>query len=345
MEVGVVKVTQTPVTVYQEYVAQTQAPKTIEIRSQVTGSLERQAYADGQHVTAGQLLYVIDQRPFRTALAQAQANLAQAQANFQNARQTRERYQGLVGQGFVSKQAYDNAIAQERAAAAQVAAERARVNDARINLSYCEIRAPADGYMSDSRVNPGALITAQQTLLNTLYSSDPMYVNFTISEDQLLTFQEQIKRTASGQIAEAPKVRIDLPNGTQYPYPGTVDFVDAAVDPRTGTVQVRVAIPNPDHVLRPNMFVRVILPEHKDNSGIRIPQQAVTELQGLKMVYVVGPDGKAHARQITANVRSGNSWIVDKGLHPGELVVVEGVQKVQMQPNATVKPVMVALQP
>jgi membrane fusion protein (multidrug efflux system) len=339
MEVSVIKVTQAPVTVLDEFVAQTQAPKTIEIRSQVTGLLERQAYSDGAFVSKGQLLYVIDQRPFRTALAQAQANLAQAQANLQNTRQTLRRYQELVGQGFVSKQAYETAVAQERAATAGVAAQRAQVNDARINLGYAEIRAPADGYVSESRVNPGALVTAQQTLLNTLYSSDPMYVNFTVSEERMLEVQGKLRGS------QAPGARIVLADGTQYPYPGTLDFVDAAVDQKTGTLQVRVRIPNPDRTLRPNMFVRVVLPSPTQATGMRVPQQAVTELQGNKMVYVVGPDGKAQARQIAAELRSGNDWIVEKGLSQGELVIVEGVQKVQMQPNAAVKPVLLARAP
>lgn len=336
MEVSVIKVAQQPVTVSEEFVAQTQAPKTIEIRAQVTGLLEHQAFADGARVTQGQLLYVIDARPFRTALTQAQANLAQAEANLQNARQTLRRYQDLVGQGFVSKQAYENALAQERAGAAQVAAQRAQVNDARINLGYTEIHAPNDGYMSESRINPGALVTAQQTLLNTLYSSDPMFVYFTVSEQRMLELQRELRAGAP------PKARIVLADGSQYPQPGSLDFVDAAVDQKTGTLQLRVAIPNPDRALRPNMFVRVVLPALTQASGIRIPQQAVTELQGTKTVYVVGEDGKAQSRQISADLRSGNDWVVQKGLNPGELVIVEGVQKVQMQPNAAVKPIIVA---
>lgn len=336
MEVSVVKVAQQPVAVSEEFVAQTQAPKTIEIRSQVTGLLERQAFSDGARVRQGELLYVIDARPFKTALTQAQANLAQAEANLQNARQTLRRYKDLVGQGFVSKQAYENAVAQERAGAAQVAAQRAQVNDARINLGYTEIHAPNDGYMSESRINPGALVTAQQTLLNTLYSSDPMFVYFTVSEQRMLELQRELQDGAP------PKARIVLSDGSQYPQPGSLDFVDAAVDQKTGTLQLRVAIPNPDRALRPNMFVRVVLPALTEASGIRIPQQAVTELQGTKTVYVVGPDGKAQSRQITADLRSGNDWVVQKGLAAGELVIVEGVQKVQMQPNAPVKPVIVA---
>lgn len=336
MEVSVIKVTQQPVSVSEEFVAQTQAPKTIEIRSQVTGLLERQEFADGARVARGQLLYVLDARPFRTALTQAQANLAQAEANLQNARQTLRRYQGLVGQGFVSKQAYESAVAQDRAGAAQVAAQRAQVNDARINLGYTEIHAPNDGYMSESRVNPGALVTAQQTLLNTLYSSDPMYVYFTVSEQRMLELQRELQGGAP------PRPRIVLSDGSQYPQPGSLDFVDAAVDQKTGTLQLRVSIPNPDRALRPNMFVRVVLPSFTEASGIRIPQQAVTELQGTKTVYVVGNDGKAQSRQITADLRSGSDWVVQKGLNAGELVIVEGVQKVQMQPNAPVKPVIVA---
>jgi membrane fusion protein (multidrug efflux system) len=342
IEVGVVRVARQPVTVYDAYVAQTEAPNTIELRSQVTGLLERQVVPDGAQVRKGDPLYQIDPKPFQAAGAQAEANLAQAQAALTNAQQTLDRYEELIGQGFISKQAYQNAVAQQRQAAAAVKAQQALLRDARINLGYTRIVAPQDGYLSQSQVRPGALVTAQQTLLNTLYSSDPMYVYFSVSEDRLAALQAALDQAADSTQEDARPFRIQLPDGTEYGYGGELNFVDAAVNQRTGTLQARVSVPNPERALRPGMFVRLRLPSLQSGNALTVPQKAVTELQGLKMVYVVGPDNKPQSRQIVAEVRAGDEWVVEKGLAPGEMVVVEGLPKIQMMPNAVLKPVIVA---
>jgi membrane fusion protein (multidrug efflux system) len=342
-EVTVIRVTPSPVTVYHEYVGQTQAPATIEIRAQVTGLLERQAFTDGQRVNRGDLLYVIDPRPFLSQLDQANANLAVAQANLTNARNTLERYQRLVAQRAVSQQEFDTAQAQEKAAAANVEAQRALVRDAKLNLNYTHLEAPREGFMSNSLVRPGSLITAQQTLLDTLYSSDPMWVNFTISEDRLLELQKRLQRPPGDRPDEAPPFYIRLTDGTQYHFPGKLDFVDVALDQKSGTLQIRVSLPNPERVLRPNLFVRVIVPAYQNPNAIRIPQQAVTELQGLKNVFVVTGNNIVQMRQIAAPYRTGNDWVVQSGLQPGEMVVVEGVGKIK--PNAPVRPVLAQQQP
>src|SRR5467141_3017798 len=189
-EVSVIEVKPGPVTVYNEYVAQTQAPDTIEIRAQVTGLLERQAFADGARVKKGDLLYVIDQRPFEAQAAQARAGLAQAEANLLNAKQNLARNARLIAEKAVSQQDYDTAVAQERASTAVVEAQKALSRNSELNLEFATIRASRDGFMSSSQVKPGALITAQQTLLTTLYSSDPMWAYFSLSEDRLLELQK-----------------------------------------------------------------------------------------------------------------------------------------------------------
>jgi membrane fusion protein (multidrug efflux system) len=339
-EVAVIQVRPAPVTVYAEYVAQTQAPDTIEIRARVTGLLERQAFADGGRIKKGALLYVIDPRPYEVQLAQTKANLAQAEANLSNATQTRQRYDRLVVQGMISRQAYDNAVTQERANAAIVEAQRAQVRDAELNLEYTRLRAPRDGFMSASLVKPGALITAQQTLLTTLYSSDPMWVTFSISEDRLLELQKRLKYPPGEHPENAPPFHIRLADGTEYNFPGRLNFVDAAIDPKSGTLQVRVSVPNPERFLRPGLFVRVIVPAFQNPNAIRIPQQAVQELQGLKSVYVVNNANQAEPRQIVASLRVGHDWVVDSGLSSGEKVVVEGIGK--LRPGAPVKPVLAA---
>jgi membrane fusion protein (multidrug efflux system) len=341
-EVSVIHVQPQQVTLNDEYVAQTQAPDTIEIRAQVSGLLQRQAFIEGSRVKKGALLYVIDPRPFESQLAQAKANLAQAQANLVNARQLRARNERLMAQKAVSQQEYDNAVAQEAATTAQVAAQKALLRDAEINLGYTTIRAPQDGFMSSSLVKPGSLITAQQTLLTTLYSSDPMWVNFSLSEDRVLELQGKLERTADGEIGPAP-ARIQLADGSEYKFPGKIVFVDAAVDQKTGTLQVRLLVPNPDRVLRPGQFVRVIVPSVQNPQAIRIPQQAVMEVQGLQSVYVVDASGKAQQRQIVAHSRIGQDWVVDKGLAPGDVVVVEGIGK--LRPDMPVKTVVAGQPP
>jgi membrane fusion protein, multidrug efflux system len=335
-EVSVIEVRPRPVTVYDEYVAQTQAPDTIEIRSQVTGLLERQVFADGTRVKKGDILYVIDQRPFEAQLAQAKASLAQAEANLINAKQNLARNSRLIAQKAVSQQDYDTAVAQERSSSALVEAQKALLRNVELNLEFATIRASRDGFMSNSQVKPGSLITAQQTLLTTLYSSDPMWVYFSVSEDKLLTLQHP-----PGERPDlAPPYHIRLADGTDYAFPGRLNFVDATIDPKSGTLQARISVPNPDRKLRPGLFVRVIVATFENPSAIRIPQQAVQEFQGLKSVYVVAAGDKAEPRQIVASYRIDNDWVVDSGLTPGDRVVIEGIGKVR--PGAQVKPVAAA---
>lgn len=339
-EVSVIEVKAVPVTVYDEYVAQTQAPDTIEIRSQVTGLLERQAFADGARVKKNDVLYVIDQRPFQAQLAQAKASLAQAEANRINAQQSLARNSRLIAQKAVSQQDYDTAVAQERSSAALVEAQKALLRNVELNLEFATLRAPRDGVMSSSQVKSGSLITAQQTLLTTLYSSDPMWVNFSLSEDKLLELQKRLKHPPGEQPDQAPPFHIRLADGTDYTLAGKLNFVDATIDPKSGTLQLRISVPNPDRLLRPGLFVRVIVAAFENPNAIKVPQQAVQELQGLKSVYVVTPDDKAEPRQIVASFRLGNEWVVDKGLAPGDRVVTEGIGK--LRPGAPVKPVVVA---
>ena len=327
------EVAKAPVALFNDYVAQTQAPETIEIRAQVTGLLERQAFVDGARVKKGDLLYVIDRRPFQARVSQALAALAQAEANLVNAKQNLERNGRLIAEQAVSQADFDTALAQERANAALVDAQRAVLRDADLNLEFTTVRAPADGFISRSDVKPGALITAQQTLMTTVFSSDPMWVYFTISEERLLDLQK------AGRTPDAKTpFRITLADGKEYALAGRLDFVDAAIDTKTGTLQVRLTVPNPQRLLRPGQFVRVSVPVIDTTEAIRVPQKAVQELQGVKSVFVVDKDGKVQARQVSAKRRLGPDWLVVDGLKDGERVVVEGTGK--LKPGAAVKTVV-----
>jgi membrane fusion protein (multidrug efflux system) len=339
-KVSIIQIEPRPVTVYDEYVGEAQAPDTIEIRSQVTGLLERQAFVDGAHVKKADLLYLIDPRPFEAQLEQARAGLAQAEANLLNAQQTLERNTRLIAQKAVSQQDYDSAVAQEHATAALVEAQRALVRNAELNLEYTTLRAPRDGFISSSQVKPGSLVTAQQTLLTTLYSSDPMWVNFTITEYEFLELQKRLKHAPDERPGEAPPFRLRLADGTEYPLLGALDFIDAAIDRKSGTLQARISVRNPERLLRPGLFARVIVPAFESRTAIRIPQGAVQELQGLKSVYVVVTGDKVESRQIVAHYRVGNQWVVDSGLSPGDRLVIEGMSK--LKPGLPVQPLIVA---
>jgi len=335
VEVTVMRAEHTPVNLYEDFAAQTEAVESVEIRSRVSGILERLAFKEGSLVKKGDLLFVIDQEPYMSALAQARASLAQAQAAHANSSQILKRSRPLEAARAISRQELETAAAKERADAAAVEASKAQVQQAQLNLGYTTIRAPRPGLISRAQVKPGGLVNASTTLLTTLYSVDPMYVSFTIGEQRLESLLKQYRPGTGGQ---APPIRIRLADGTQYEHGGKLDFVDAAVDPRSGTLPVRVVVPNPEGALRAGQFVRAILARPLNPDAILIPQKAVQELQGKHSVFIVGPDNKAVYRDITATVRSGNNWVVEQGIKPGELVVVEGLAK--LKPGAPVKPVM-----
>ena len=336
-EVGVMKAVTQPIAVFEEYVGQTEAVDTVEIRARINGLLERQGFEDGARVKRGDLLFVIDQQPFIAALAQTKAALAQTQAAHLNSKQNLDRIRPLLADKAISQQDLDTAIAREATDAANEDAAKAQVKTAELNLEYATIRAPRDGVISKALIKPGGLVNASTTLLTTLYSVDPIYVNFTVSEQKLLELQRQLKRNPGEGNAKLPPFRLKLADGSEYKSSGKLNFVDAAVDAKSGTLQVRVQVPNPERLLRAGQLVRVIFPSLQELNAIRIPQQAVQELQGKRSVYVVDAESKAAYREITANTRLGNDWVVEAGVVAGEMVIVEGTQKVR--PGAPVKPV------
>jgi membrane fusion protein (multidrug efflux system) len=331
-EVTVMRAQPRAVTLVEEYVGQSEAVQTVEIRSRVQGLLQRQAFKDGARVRQGDLLFVIDPQQFEAALAVAQANLAQAEAAAANSALNLARVSRLVADNAVSQQDMDSATARDRTDRAAVEAARAAVTQAQLNLGYTRITAPRAGVVSKSLVKPGSLVVVSQTLLTTLYSADPIYVNFSLGEQRML----ELTRRARGS-AQADVFRLRLVDGSEYPHPGKLDFVDAVVDPKDDTLRVRIVVPNPDGALRPGQYVQVLVPSARIADAILVPQKAVQELQGLKSVFVVGADNKAAVRQIKASHRLGSDWVLDEGLAAGDVVVVDGLLKVQ--PGAPVKPV------
>lgn len=339
-QAAVIRLAATPTTFTEEYVGQTEAVDAVEIRARVGGLLDRQAYVDGSDVKPNQLLFVIDPQPFEAAVAQARATLAQAQANWKESRANLARARPLFGDGALSREELDTAVAKEASDAGSVKAAQAQVRQAELNLGYASIRAPRAGVMGRALIKRGGLVTAASTLLATLYPVDPMYVTFTISEPTLVALQQQFGFGTRGSLAHGPSSRLKLIDGSFYKYDGRLDYIDPAVDPRNGTLQVRLATPNPERVLRAGQFVRVVLPVRRNADAIRVPQQAVQELQGEQSVLLVGPDNKVTSRKIVAKTRIGNQWVVEQGLAPGELLVVEGLAK--LKPGTVVRPVLVA---
>lgn len=334
-EVSVLTLRAAPVTVYDEYVARVAAPDTIEIRSQVTGILARVVFTEGGSVREGELLYVIEEAPFRAAVHQAEGDLAQAKAQAANARANEARYRELLRRRVVSAQEYDSYRAAAESLSAQVASREAALRDAQINLSYCEIRAPQQGSVSRSLVRPGSLVTAQQTLLTTLYAGDLLYVYFAVDQDDVryLTQPSRAPEAVgkqgepSGETSLDQTYQIVLGDGTTLPMRGHLDFLAPSIEVTTGTMQARLAVPVTGGLL-PGQYVRVRVPILERSDGIRVPQRAVSELQGLKSVFVV-EDGKVRSQRIEAAHRVGNDWLVDRGLSAGETIVIEGTGKVQ----------------
>ncbi len=331
-EVTVVTVHRQPVPVTTELPGRTSAYLVAQVRARVDGIVLRREFTEGADVKAGQRLYQIDPAPYRAALDSALAALQKAQANLAAMNAQAERYKILLGGNGVSKQEYDNAIAAQGQAAADVASGTAAVQTARINLGYTDVVSPITGRIGVSLVTPGAYVQASAaTLMTTVQQMDPIYVDLNQSSVQGLQLRRDV---ASGRVkvdgSDSAKVTLFLEDGTQYPLAGTLQFTDVTVDPSTGSVTVRAVFPNPDHVLLPGMFVRARMDQGVDDAAMLVPQVGVTRnSQGQATALVVGPDNKVASRIIEATRTLGDQWVVQGGLNEGERVIVAGVQKAQ----------------
>ena len=344
VDVSVITATPKPASVSIEYVAQTEALNTVEIRPRVGGLLESEAVQEGSPIHKGQLLFTIDPQPYEAALAQSKAALAQAQAALEQADRDLARVQPLSTIDAVSQQELDAAIARRDANRASVEAARAALKTAELNLGYTRLYSPIDGTLGRAQLKVGGLVTAYQTLLATVYSIDPMYVNFSLSEQRVLELQRQYGRPITQSSKTPPTFKVLLADGSEYPYPGKLNFIDAAVDQRTGTLGVRLELPNPQKLLRANQFARVRISSAEIPDALVVPQRAVQDLQGKSFLWLVDAEGKAMQRDVVMGARLGGDWLVQSGLKPGDVVVVDGVQKlkpgraVKAEPLAPVQP-------
>jgi membrane fusion protein (multidrug efflux system) len=339
-EVGVITVQPQRVAVVTELPGRTSASMVAEVRPQVTGIIQKRVFTEGSDVKAGQLLYQIDPATYQAAFASAKATEARAEANLIPARLKEERYKELVKIKAVSQQDYENAYAALKQADAELAAAKAAVETARINLAYTRVTAPISGRIGRSAVTAGALVTANQAAaLATIQQLGSVYVDITQSSADLLRLQQTL---AAGLLkkggAAQTRIKLLLENGTQYPLEGTLKFSDVTVDPSTGSVTLRSVFANPKQTLLPGMFVRAVVQEGVNEQAILVPQRGVTRNPaGNAMVMVVGAEEKVEPRLIKVDRTVGDNWLVSEGLKAGDRVILEGIQKAR--PGTPVKAV------
>ncbi|MCB9647773.1 MAG: efflux RND transporter periplasmic adaptor subunit [Deltaproteobacteria bacterium] len=341
VEVGIIKVNPEAVTLHQELPGRTSAHRIAQVRARVDGIVLARRFEEGAEVEAGQPLFSIDPKPYQAALASAEASLARAEAAVASRRLLAQRYTELLADKAVSQQEYDDAIASERSAQADVAAAKAAVDAARINLGYTRVTAPISGRIGRSEVTEGAFVQqSQATLLATIQQLDPIYVDVTQSSAQMLELKRRLERGELQRSGEGATVKLALEDGSEYPHEGTLQFSDVTVSPTTGSITLRAVFPNPERTLLPGMFVRAHLEEGTRPDALLVPQLAVQrDAQGNASVLVVAEDGQVQTRAVKAARAVGDRWLVTEGLSAGDAVVVEGLQKVRPGAVVTTTPV------
>ncbi|MFT3965636.1 MAG: efflux RND transporter periplasmic adaptor subunit [Sphingobium sp.] len=338
-QVGVVTLKEEAVTLTSELPGRVTAAETSEVRPQISGVIRRRLFSEGSMVRAGQVLYEIEDAPYRAALGTATGNLAKAEASIDATRLQAERYRSLIGINAVSKQDLDNAESSARGARADVAAQKSSVAAARVNLDFTRIRAPISGRIGRSLYTPGALVQAGQAdALATILRTDSVYVDVTQSAAQILDLKTALAEGGLSRDGEgSARVQLILPNGKTYPVEGRLQFSEVSVDPQTGSVTLRATFPNKDGFLLPGMYVRARLVEGVRSKAILAPQQGIArDPRGRATALVVNAQDKVEQRQVMTDRPIGDKWVVTGGLKPGDRLIVEGLMG--LQPGARVKP-------
>ncbi|MFI5335690.1 MAG: efflux RND transporter periplasmic adaptor subunit [Opitutales bacterium] len=326
-DVQVAAVEQRDVPVVREWIGSLDGFVNAQIRAQVSGYLLKQNYKEGSQVAKGDPLFEIDPRPFEAALAQAQAALAQGQAQLVKTTQDVTRYTPLARDQAISQEELDNAVQARLAAEAQVAAAQAAVDQARLNLGFTHIVSPVDGIAGLVRTQVGDLVGPGTGILTTVSTVDPIKAFFPISEQSYLEFRQ--RHPADAGLPADLGFELILADGTTHPGKGTLFAIDNQVDGNTGTVRVAALFPNPNGILRPGQYARVRAVVGVEKGALLVPQRALTELQGSFQVATVDPGNHAHIVTVTVGEAFGAQRVVMTGLHPGDRVVAEGVQKVR----------------
>jgi RND family efflux transporter MFP subunit len=326
---------------YVEFIGNTAAVKNVDIRARVSGYLDKVGFAEGAIVKAGEMLFVIDPRPYQAALDQAQANLDQAKAQLDLAKSNFDRSEDLRQRGVISTQDYQTQLATRDQAAASVLSNQAALETAKLNFEFTEVRSPIDGRTSTYSYTVGNLISGGDTtssgVLTSVVSLDPIYVYYNVEERALLAYQEMI-RSGKAPFKEdgKPPIEMQLANETGYPHEGFIDFVDNKVDPSNGTIRVRGAFPNKDGLLRPGLFARVRIPASPKYKALLISDLAVGYDQGQPIVYVVGADNVATAKTVELGALSDGLRVVQSGVAADDRIVVDGI--IHLRPGSKVTP-------
>lgn len=338
-DVGVVTLREEPVEIVTELPGRTAAFRVAEVRPQVSGIVLKRLFEEGSEVQEGDQLYQIDPARYQAAVDSAEAAVERTDAAAQIARLVAQRRSKLVSSSVISKQDFDDAIALAKQADANVTVAKAELERAKIDLEYTRVIAPISGRIGRSSVTEGALVTTGQvTPLATVYQLDPIYVDVTQSSAQLLALKRQLEKGeltgVNGRQAEA---RLILEDGTIYAHPGKLQFSEVSVDTGTGSVTLRAVFPNPEHELLPGMFVRALVTEGVNETGLLVPQRGVTRnSKGEAVALVVNAEKVVELRVLKTDRAVGDRWLVSEGLKAGDRVIVEGLQKTA--PGASVAP-------
>ena len=339
-EVSVAQVLSKQVRQWDEFTGRVAAVESVELRPRVSGYVERVVYKEGQEVKKGDLLFVIDQRRYRAELNRAQAQLERARAEARLAQTQDQRAQTLVEAKAISREEFETRRAATTQGNAGVRAAEAAVASAQLDLTFTEVRAPISGRAGRALTTVGNLAQADQTLLTTLVSQDPMYIYFESDEQ---TYQRYSDLARKGERAENKNpVRVGLSGEAGYPHEGAVDFTDNQVDPTTGTIRARAVVANPDRQFTPGMFARVQLEGSGDFKAMLIDDKAVLTDQDRKYVYVLGQKSEAVRKDVVLGRMIDGLRVVQSGLAPTDKVIVHGVQKIFF-PGAPVAPKTIAM--
>jgi membrane fusion protein, multidrug efflux system len=344
-EVSVITVQAASLPVELEFAGQTIGSRETEVRARVNGILQKRLYEEGSTVKAGAPLFQIDPATFQNQVASADAAVGVANARVQQTRRDQERLAPLIAEKAISQKEYDDSRSALESAEASLRQTQVAAKEARLNLSYTKVLAPISGITGVVSKSDGSLISNADTLLTTIVQTDPMYINFSMPEADLLRLNKQVnsgqlsvpgKRAANGSLGFTVKVK--LADGSIHPRTGKLNFASEKVNPQTGSLEVRAEIANPDAALKPGQYVRVQLGGGTRGDVLSVPQRAVIDSPFGKIVFVVSPDNKLEPRPIELDGWSQGNWIITKGIKSGERVLVEGFIKAN-QPGMTVKPV------
>lgn len=329
---------------WDDYTGRFEAPQDVQVRPRVSGVITQILFRNGQDVGEGQALFTVDPRPYRAALESARAQLARAEATYANARQVASRSRTLAGAQAVSKEEVEANVATERSAAADVAAARAAVTTADLNMGFTTVRAPFAGRVSDRRVSLGDAVRDGDTLLTRVVSLDPIWFTFEASESFYIKNLRQDQRGERGSSrTTANPIEIQLADETGYRWRGRMTFLDNAVDPNSGTIRARGVLPNPRHFLTPGMFGRARLLGSGTYKALLVPDEAIITDQTRRLVYVVNRENKVAARPVEIGAKVEGLRIVRAGLAPTELVVLDGLGR--LRPDMPVTPHKTQIKP